>query len=311
MSTLSFSLRCVLHYCNQFNAKRLNQIILLIAVLFILSVKTHGNYAAWSGREMIEAIIEQQGEYAWDDTWNLLEQGPNYGQNMQLAQHWGYRDYTMFQGYLASGVRGYLSGKPNIMASLDKEFMTSVDVIISRFHQPVSGLAQADPFVFNSDSSALIAPPTSLARSENYIDWGHNNSSVEANFRAVLEDVKNFNISSLNKVSERFYHYTTASGIRGILSTKSLNPSLFGTFGPGQYFTPVKPENYNEHQDQLGVFSATHFIEVRALGLNIEQSRFMMGNPAPNDFHRKSMDPLELGRYQLVRFGSVPQARRY
>ncbi len=129
------------------------------------------------------------------------------------------------------------------------------------------------------------------------------------------------------KTPRTLYHYTSEEGLVGILQSDSLNPSLNEpniTYGKGQYFTDIAPEqiiarvlaDLNQDEIDQGFVSFSQlariikgkpfgigaslrgFLEIDVTGLPLE-------NPAPNIFLLPGTNPLDVSS-RIIRFGGTP-----
>ena len=110
----------------------------------------------------------------------------------------------------------------------------------------------------------------------------------------------------------RLFHYTNKAGLRGILESQSLRPSLIALnpadarYGDGQYFSDAVPGTWSLSQLSRAFLGFpfqgrrfTHFVEIDVTDLAVVSGRegiFVVLNAAPLDL---------TGR--IVSFGVVPK----
>jgi len=108
----------------------------------------------------------------------------------------------------------------------------------------------------------------------------------------------------------RLFHYTSEAGLRGILNSQSLRPSLAALnpadarYGDGQYFSDIVPGTKNLNYLSRAFLGFpfqprrfTHFLEVDMTGLNVVSGR-------EGIYVVLNSDPLDLtGR--IIGFGLV------
>ena len=101
-----------------------------------------------------------------------------------------------------------------------------------------------------------------------------------------------------DKETKTLYHYTNKKGMKGIVDSKKLNPSLKANnpkdarYGNGQYLSDIKPESYSPAQlakkfiNLPNKYKYTYYIEIDVTNLEIIQGRdgvFVIQNEAPLD----------------------------